>query len=262
METIGASKGRMVGADGVTTGVDRRKGQGVGLRERIPLPFWRIPEAEESRKECGGHDGTVSNVLSTSGCLEGEANRGHAKDSKGRGDAKRCARRAGGRRASGRGSTARSIDWSGVRHGSSVGGGSGGAGGAGAGTGGAGGIIGSRQARGVVAGDCDSPGPLFIIGPIVKSNHDGSSSSYIDRPVEVVAREVAELKHLISTWVIAVDEVCGILVPRITIKNIKRCNLAQSKIGGCRDGESTSAESKSKGGESCNGEHVFNWFWR
>ena len=39
-----------------------------------------------------------------------------------------------------------------------------------------------------------SPGPLLIIGPIVKSNHDRGSSSYIDRPVEVVAREVAELK--------------------------------------------------------------------
>jgi hypothetical protein len=74
-----------------------------------------------------------------------------------------------------------------------------------------------------------SPGPLLIIGPIVKSNHDRGSSSYIDRPVEVVAREVAELKattkskkysilihkpeylerqysHLISTWVIAVDD--------------------------------------------------------
>lgn len=38
METIGASKGRMIGADGLTTGVDRRKGQDVALRERMLLP--------------------------------------------------------------------------------------------------------------------------------------------------------------------------------------------------------------------------------
>jgi hypothetical protein len=38
METIGASKGRMIGADGVTTDVDGRKGQDVCLRERVLLP--------------------------------------------------------------------------------------------------------------------------------------------------------------------------------------------------------------------------------
>jgi hypothetical protein len=79
METIGVSKGRMIGADGVTTGVDRRKGQDVGWREDS-TPSWQIPAVEESRKECGGHDGTIFNVLSTSDCLENKANRGHAKD--------------------------------------------------------------------------------------------------------------------------------------------------------------------------------------
>lgn len=122
------------------------------------------------------------------------------------------------------------------------------------------GRTGSSQARGVVARDCNSPRPLLIIAPIVKSNHDGGSSSDIDQPVEGCTGEVADVKELISAWVTAVDEVGSILVPAIAIKNIKRCILAQSKIGGCRDDEGTSTEGKSKGGESCNGEHVLAGF--
>jgi hypothetical protein len=37
----------MIGADGVTTGVDRRKGQDPGLREKDSTPFWWVPEGEE-----------------------------------------------------------------------------------------------------------------------------------------------------------------------------------------------------------------------
>jgi len=40
-----ASKGRMIRVGGVTTGVDRRKGQEVSSG-RGSSPFWRIPEAE------------------------------------------------------------------------------------------------------------------------------------------------------------------------------------------------------------------------
>jgi hypothetical protein len=39
-----------------------------------------------------------------------------------------------------------------------------------------------------------SSGPLLIIGPIVKSNHNGSSGSDIDCPVEVVTGKVAQVK--------------------------------------------------------------------
>jgi len=92
---------------------------------------------------------------------------------------------------------------------------------------------------------------------IIKSNHDGGSSSDIDLPVEVVAREVADVEKFIPAWVIAVDEVGSILVSAIATNNVEFCILAQSKTGGSRDGKGAGLDGKSEGGEGCDGEH----FW-